>query len=331
MAEQSVTLQPSESKVVSFEATPTVAKTYQVLVNGLTGSFVAIKAEVEVTRINLSKTILTDSFIGKEPEAFTISIAFSNPFDYDVWVRPKFSFGEQAVLGGYDYSSGGFWDDDTWVPGYWPGLTWVWVDLGGQYSGDLIPEAYGSGMTVYVYDPEGIPMVTGEHAYLKVPARGQASTSLKWYMSTNITHSEDLIGYGGYWGITFYCNCVPGNEYAVRYLSITGIITDFGISKVVEAYPPKVLDVLVQTLEAFYAKYSPGCGTFRGKTVNYKKTYLEAISGILPEGVTLLFKHPDYYEEYAGQHRHYFWKWQRFLRLEDNTPIFEDATPPDWW
>ncbi len=42
MAEQSVTLQPGESKVVSFEATPQEARSYQVSVNGLTGSFIAV-------------------------------------------------------------------------------------------------------------------------------------------------------------------------------------------------------------------------------------------------------------------------------------------------
>jgi len=42
MAEQSVTLQPGESKAVSFEAVPKEAKTYQVSVNGLSGSFMAI-------------------------------------------------------------------------------------------------------------------------------------------------------------------------------------------------------------------------------------------------------------------------------------------------
>jgi len=41
MAEQSVTLNPGESRLVSFEATPHEAKTYQVSVNGLTGSFIA--------------------------------------------------------------------------------------------------------------------------------------------------------------------------------------------------------------------------------------------------------------------------------------------------
>ncbi len=42
MAEQSVTLNPGESRVVSFSATPSEARTYQVLVDGLTGSFAAI-------------------------------------------------------------------------------------------------------------------------------------------------------------------------------------------------------------------------------------------------------------------------------------------------
>lgn len=42
MAEQSVSLNPGESRVVSFEAVPSVAKTYHVSVNGLTGSFAAI-------------------------------------------------------------------------------------------------------------------------------------------------------------------------------------------------------------------------------------------------------------------------------------------------
>lgn len=43
MAEQQVTLQPGESKVISFEAIPHEAKTYQVSVDGLAGSFRAIE------------------------------------------------------------------------------------------------------------------------------------------------------------------------------------------------------------------------------------------------------------------------------------------------
>jgi len=46
MAEQIVELAPGESKIVSFEATPSEAKTYQVSVNGLSGSFVATPSPV---------------------------------------------------------------------------------------------------------------------------------------------------------------------------------------------------------------------------------------------------------------------------------------------
>lgn len=46
MAEQSVTLQPGESKQVSFEAIPHEAKLYHVSVDGLTGSFIAVSAAI---------------------------------------------------------------------------------------------------------------------------------------------------------------------------------------------------------------------------------------------------------------------------------------------
>ncbi|GAI23861.1 unnamed protein product, partial [marine sediment metagenome] len=41
MAEQTVTLEPGESKAVSFEVVPDLAKTYSVTVDGLTGTFKA--------------------------------------------------------------------------------------------------------------------------------------------------------------------------------------------------------------------------------------------------------------------------------------------------
>jgi len=45
MAEQTVELEPGQSRVVSFEVTPTVAKTYSVSVDGLGGSFEAVALE----------------------------------------------------------------------------------------------------------------------------------------------------------------------------------------------------------------------------------------------------------------------------------------------
>ncbi len=47
MAETTVTLQPSESKTVSFEVTPAVAKSYAVSVDGQSGSFAAIEGILE--------------------------------------------------------------------------------------------------------------------------------------------------------------------------------------------------------------------------------------------------------------------------------------------
>ena len=63
MAEQVVTLNPGESQVVSFEATPSEARTYQVAVNGLTGSFNAIALPERIG----SFTLYATNF---RPEAF---------------------------------------------------------------------------------------------------------------------------------------------------------------------------------------------------------------------------------------------------------------------
>lgn len=48
MAEQIIELQPGEAKLVSFEAVPQQAKTYQVSVDGLSGSFIATKVPTTV-------------------------------------------------------------------------------------------------------------------------------------------------------------------------------------------------------------------------------------------------------------------------------------------
>lgn len=49
MAEQTIELAPGESREVTFEAVPQQAKTYHVSVNGLSGSFTAIKVPTTVT------------------------------------------------------------------------------------------------------------------------------------------------------------------------------------------------------------------------------------------------------------------------------------------
>ena len=51
MAEQVVSLAPGESKSVSFEVTPTIAKSYSVSVDGLSGSFRAVTVPVADIRV----------------------------------------------------------------------------------------------------------------------------------------------------------------------------------------------------------------------------------------------------------------------------------------
>ncbi|GAI71510.1 unnamed protein product, partial [marine sediment metagenome] len=58
-AQQIVTLQPGESRVVSFEVTPTMAKTYQVSVDGLSGSFVATEIGVPAYSVALGVLNMT--------------------------------------------------------------------------------------------------------------------------------------------------------------------------------------------------------------------------------------------------------------------------------
>lgn len=75
MAEQSVTLAPGESKTVSFEVTPTVAKTYSVSVDGLTGSFRA--TTVPVADIRLSNLVITPAEVNVGQKV-TISVTATN-------------------------------------------------------------------------------------------------------------------------------------------------------------------------------------------------------------------------------------------------------------
>lgn len=84
MAEQSVTLNPGESKVVSFEATPREAKVYQVSVDGLSGSFVAVEAPAaEFAYVSaIRQTTYYTSAHGRSNElAVTVEIDIQNQGD----------------------------------------------------------------------------------------------------------------------------------------------------------------------------------------------------------------------------------------------------------
>lgn len=75
VAEQTVTLQPGESKPISFEVTPAVAKGYSVSVDGLTGTFRAVTVPVSDIRVENLVISPSEVMVG---EKVTISVVAKN-------------------------------------------------------------------------------------------------------------------------------------------------------------------------------------------------------------------------------------------------------------
>lgn len=75
VAEQVVSLEPGESKTVSFEVVPAEVKTYSVSVDGLSGSFVA--TEVPVADIRVEDLTITPAEVNVG-EPVTISVTATN-------------------------------------------------------------------------------------------------------------------------------------------------------------------------------------------------------------------------------------------------------------
>ncbi|MBA7478568.1 hypothetical protein ES707_13995 [subsurface metagenome] len=201
---------------------------------------------VEITGISISKTSLV------EEDPFTISITFSNPHDYDVWVSPKFAFGE-AVLCGWDY---------VWDRNYDYTAKQSSVDLG-------LVQHMGSGMTNYLYAPDGAALTSGGRAFLKIPAKGQATTSRLWYIS-----------------------------YYARSKYFSGTWVGW-----IEIYPPIDLNVSVSVESAFNLIYHPeGIGIIRyglpwaiGNTRHYELVNYVYVpfTGVAPYMVNISSNKPD--------------------------------------
>ncbi len=75
MAEREVTLEPGQSVTVSFEVTPTEAKTFHVSVDGLSGSFIA--TEVPVADIRVEDLVISPAEVNVG-EKVTISVRATN-------------------------------------------------------------------------------------------------------------------------------------------------------------------------------------------------------------------------------------------------------------
>ncbi|MBA7516347.1 hypothetical protein ES705_08395 [subsurface metagenome] len=314
MAEQIVTLQPSESKVVSFEATPTVAKTYQVSVDGLAGSFVAIKAVVEITGISVSPTSLTTAKheyetslgLGFWGDPFTIRITFSNPFDMDIWVRPDYAFGHltEEPLKYVAGSLRGFnaekllyfrWLMDT---EYMEGDYSYTVDWQKLYD----VQNAGSNMPQFVKDPDGIAvMAGGGDCWLKVPAKGTATTVKNGHLSSELQVRAYecalcgmLIGSEGV--KAHYAAYHPGIEIVVwSWGGLSGAyIKDTGENAMNMVYVPAegvtgTFDLCVVANKVIYLYYEPHYRTVGGVKylINWKSATLDPVAAAVPDMINI--------------------------------------------
>jgi len=76
VAKQTVTLQPGESRTISFEVTPTVAKTYSVSVDGLTGTFRATEMPVADIRVENLTISPTEVYVGEPVMISVVAINY---------------------------------------------------------------------------------------------------------------------------------------------------------------------------------------------------------------------------------------------------------------
>ena len=283
-AGQTVELAPGESRPVSFEATPHEARTYQVSVDELTGSFTAVEApQVKITGITVNPTNLTTARheyetslgLGHWGDPFTISITFSNPFDHDVWVRPDFALGKLTgeplkyvgdVLQGFKAEKLLYFRlllDSPAIQGDYS-YTTDWQKL---Y--DARGQNVGSNM-VFVYDPDGVPRA-GDERWLKIPAGGSITTVKDAHLGSDLqvyawqcTLCGEIIS-GSV--LTHYDTYHPGVE--ILYYSGWGYsgyyFTDGSGVAATQVYVPAegaigIKDVCAVALRAIYFVYDPGCG-----------------------------------------------------------------------
>jgi len=315
MAEQQITLNPGESKQVSFEATPHEARTYQVSVDGLKGSFTAVAAPaVEITRITVNPTELTSAKheyetslgLGFWGDPFTISITFSNPFDTDVWVRPDFALGKLTgeplkyvgdVLQGFDAKKLLYFRlllDSPAIQGDYS-YTTDW-----QKMYDARGANAGSNMA-FVYDPDGVPRA-GDERWLKIPAGGSITTVKDAHLGSDlqvrasqcvlcgeiITGSVKEHYESNHPGVEI--NCWSWGGYSGCYF------TDGSGAAVTSVYVPAegvagIKDVCVVAWRAIYFVYDPGCGQTRvgGQivTLNWRLEELPPVASAVPDMINI--------------------------------------------
>lgn len=211
MAEQQITLNPGESREVTFEATPTVAKTYQVSVDGLTGSFVAIPRPTEIVVLRPigagAQTQLIP--IGDSPNWRCVDDV--TPDDMKTCVRSISGsktvdrVGDLYILSAFPYSSAvinwvQFWIRCHMTGGDFPGVDYALGGVSFRTHNTKYPFAPGEGMTTDPYVPWGeeVGWVSGFEQFTTNPYTG-----LPW----TVAELNELQAGVWLWGRNVYRYC----------------------------------------------------------------------------------------------------------------------------
>jgi len=261
----------------------------------------------------------TNLGLGFWGDPFTIAITFSNPFDYDVWVKPDFAFGRlngellefveetvpdhgggstQTVLHGFDtekllyfrlllqseYIEGDYSYDTDWQKPW---------DPKGQNTGSNM---------AFVYDPDGVPRV-GDERWLKVPAGGALTMvkdahlgrALSVKASQCTTCGEIITGSVQ----AHYAAEHPGVEISCwSWEDLSGCyFTDGSGEAIISVDVPAegvagMHDLCVVALRAIHFVYDPGCGQTRvgGQIVilNWRLEELAPVIAAAPDAIEIV-------------------------------------------
>jgi len=214
-------------------------------------------------------------------DPFTISITFSNPFDFDVWVKPDFAFGKltEEEFGFIEGELHGFNAEELlyfrmllqseYIEGdYSYNVKWQkpWDPRGQNTSSNM----------AFVYDPDGVPRV-GDERWIKIPAGGSITTVKNAHLSSDLSvnaYQCVLCGEIIYGSVQdHYDTYHPGVEITYWFYQgwggqYSGWNFADGSAAVTQVYVPAegvtgLHDLCVVALKAYYFVYDPGCGQLR--------------------------------------------------------------------
>jgi len=317
-AGQTVELAPGESRPVSFEATPHEARTYQVSVDELTGSFNAVAAPaIKITNITVYPTELTTAKheyntavgLGYWGDLFTISLTFSNPFDHDVWVKPDYAFGKltgepleyvNGALKGFEAKNLIYFRlilNTEYIQGDFSYTT------GWQNPWNARGLNLGSNMVLGIYDPDGVPRLIGGGDYwLKIPPEGSITMEKEAHLGGDLqvramqcTLCREIITGGVE---EHYESNHPGVEITCWSWGGYGgcYFADGSGDAVITVYVPAegvagLHDLCVVAMKVWSLVYDPGYGQQRvgGQwvTVNWRPVELDPVASAVPELVNI--------------------------------------------